>query len=129
MRFTDFDVTFERAEVGFSVQYKLESLTASHTDTPTISAAPTSVPPLGVHACQCDKKDACVDDAVQSYKARKVRICIRSTPVESEIVQIESLFFEMKYNQQSQLLMTQSVISNGNALTSSNMKQGSSKRF
>ena len=93
MRSTDFDVTFERAEVGFSVQYKLESLTVSPTDTPTISAAPTAVPPLGVHAYQCYKKDAYVDDAVQSYKARKVRICIRSTPVESEIVQIESLFF------------------------------------
>ena len=61
MRFTDFDVTFERAEVGFSVQYKLESLTASPTDTPTISAAPTAVPPLGGHACQCDEKDYAYD--------------------------------------------------------------------
>ena len=83
----------KRAEVGFRVQYKLESLIASPTDNPTTSAAPTVVPPLGVLACQCNIKDACVDDAVQSYKARKVRICIRSTPVESEIVQIDSLFF------------------------------------
>jgi len=46
----------KRAEVGFFVQYKLESLTATPTDTPTTSAAPTVVPPLGVHACQCSKK-------------------------------------------------------------------------
>ena len=86
----------KRADIGFSVRYTVKSFTDSPSDAPTTSAAPTLVLPLGVQVCQCDKKQNCVDDKVQSNMAREVQICLRSTPAKSKIVRIEYLFFEMK---------------------------------
>ncbi len=106
----------KRSEVGFVEEYTVEPLTAPPTDNPTISAAPTGVPPLGVRACQCDTSNVCIENAVQWFSSRSVRLCLISTPPESELDFVESLFIEMKMNQQSDLIETQSVISNKQAV-------------
>jgi hypothetical protein len=86
----------KRSYLAFSVQYGLKPFTLSPTGVPTISAAPTDLPPLGVRACQCDSNDVCLDDKVPFHKAKEIRICIHSTPHGSRIVQIGSLFYEME---------------------------------
>jgi hypothetical protein len=83
-----------RAEAGFAVRYVLKQLTASPTNAPTISALPTGLPPLGARVCQCDSSDVCVKAAVViDFSSRLVRICVFSTPEESDIVKIHSLVF------------------------------------
>ena len=98
------------AEIGYSVRYKLESLTTSPSGTPSISAFPTGVPPLGVLACQCDSNKSCTDDAVQS-KAENVQICIRSTPRGLEF-RIESLFVQFSPNEPQLAIRKGSVTAN-----------------
>ena len=112
----------KRADVGFVEEYTVEPLTAPPTDNPTISAAPTGVPPLGVRACQCDTSNVCIENAIQSYSSRAVRFCLMSTPPGSELKDVESLFIEMKSHPESTTTIeTQSVISNGQAVVDAGM--------
>ena len=106
----------KRAEVGFMVQYKLESLTPSPTLFPTTSVAPSDLPPIGIKACQCSNQGECLENVVQHYRSRNVRICLQSTPPQSEIVRVEALYFELTDGVQSAALETQSVISNDQPL-------------
>ena len=101
----------KRSEVGFREEYEMKPLTMAPTDSPTSSLAPTDLPPLGARACQCNTRNVCVENVVQTYSQRSVRICITSTPPQSELVRIEQFFFE---DENSNLrAATQSVVVEG----------------
>lgn len=82
------------ADVGFKIKYNLEASTEKPSSSPTSSFAPTDLPPLGVRICQCDMSNNCVENVVQTWKERSARMCILSTPPQSELVRIETFFFE-----------------------------------
>lgn len=102
----------KRSEAGFRVEYKPDFPTALPSGNPTISIAPTEVPPLGVRACQCNANFVCDDDQVHSYNSRDASVCIWSTPPGSQIVNINALFFEMRETEESPPIHSQPVVSN-----------------
>ena len=119
----------KRSEVGFREEYEIEPLTMTPTDSPTTSLAPTDLPPLGARACQCNTRNVCVENVVQTYSERAVRICITSTPPQSELVQIEQFFFE---DENSNLRgTTQSVVVEGvvQSPSSDNLLKPNNKRL
>ena len=89
---------------------KLRPLTLDPTSSPTATVSPTEVPPLGVLACQCNAKNECVDDVIQTFNARVVKLSLKSTPPGSEIVRIDSLSFEMRENKDSPPQFVQRVV-------------------
>ena len=86
----------KRSRMAFSVQYVLQPLTLPPTGAPSISAAPSIVPLLGVQACHCNSNNVCLENIVAFYKTEDIRICIRSTPSGAKLIQIVSFLYKME---------------------------------
>ena len=115
----------KRATVGFFESYVLEIATEAPSSSPTISSAPTDLPPLGVRACLCVGNVCVTDINYVTYKERSVRICLTSTPPQSELIQIDTCFFENDNG------VTQSAVIEGASTNQASTieKPGSNKRL
>ena len=103
-----------QSTVDFNALYKLEALTETPTTAPSTSLAPSDEPPLGIIACQCTEENVCINSQ-KSFSSRTARICIRSTPPQAEIVEINSLFFQSM--NEAEVPFEQLVIINDQAYT------------